>query len=144
MFCPECQGEYREGFTECADCGVPLVEKLTESESEVDPAPDAGLVALLRTGDPNELAFAEAVLTEADIPFVKKGESVQDLFALGRIGMGFNPLTGPIVLLVSEEHAAEAAKLLEESEKAELDGMEELAEEDRYDDEDDDDEDEEE
>jgi hypothetical protein len=136
MFCPECRGEYREGFTECADCGVPLVEKLTATET--DPAPDAGLVALLRTGDPNELAFAEAVLTEADIPFVKKGESVQDLFALGRVGMGFNPITGPIVLLVSEEHAAEAAKLLEESEKAELEGMEELAEEDQYDDEEED------
>ena len=137
MFCPECQGEYREGFTECADCGVPLVEKLTEAAEAADPAPDAGLVALVRTGDPNELAFAEAVLTEADIPFVKKGESVQDLFALGRVGMGFNPITGPIVLLVSEEHAAEAAKLLEESEKAELDGMEELPEEDQYDDNDD-------
>jgi hypothetical protein len=135
MFCPECQGEYREGFTECADCGVPLVEKLPETEEDTDLALDAGLVPLVRTGDPNELAFAEAVLTEADIPFVKKGESVQDLFALGRVGMGFNPITGPIVLLVSEEHAAEAAKLLKESEKAELDGMEELAEEDQYDDE---------
>jgi hypothetical protein len=135
MFCPECQGEYREGFTECADCGVPLVEKLAETEADMDPALDAGLVALVRTGDPNELAFAEAVLTEADIPFVKKGESVQDLFALGRVGMGFNPITGPIVLLVSEEHAAEAAKLLEESEKAELAGMEELDKEDQYDDE---------
>lgn len=138
MFCPECQGEYREGFTECADCGVPLVGKLPEPEPEAerDQISDAGLVALVRTGDPNELAFAEAVLTEADIPFVKKGESVQDLFALGRVGMGFNPVTGPIVLLVSEEHAAEAAKLLEESEKAELDGMEELPEEDQYDDDD--------
>jgi putative signal transducing protein len=135
MFCPECQGEYREGFTECADCGVQLVDKLPEPEAARDQISDAGLVALLRTGDPNELAFAEAVLTDADIPFVKKGESVQDLFALGRVGMGFNPITGPIVLLVSEEHAAEAAKLLEESEKAELDGMEELAEEDQYDDE---------
>jgi hypothetical protein len=135
MFCPECQGEYREGFTECADCGVPLVDKLPAPEAASDQSSD-GLVALVRTGDPNELAFAEAVLTDADIPFVKKGESVQDLFALGRVGMGFNPITGPIVLLVSEEHAAEAAKLLKESEKAELDGMEELAEEDQYDDED--------
>ncbi len=136
MYCPECQGEYREGFTECADCGVPLVEKLPPTEAERDQSSDAGLVALVRTGDPNELAFAEAVLTDANIPFVKKGESVQDLFALGRIGMGFNPLTGPIVLLVSEEHAAEAAKLLAESEQAELEGMEELPEEDQYDDED--------
>ncbi|HSS50444.1 MAG TPA: hypothetical protein VLX28_16020, partial [Thermoanaerobaculia bacterium] len=60
---------------------------------------------------------------------------VQDLFALGRVGLGFNPITGPIFLLVPEEHAEEAARLLAESEEAELEGMEELSEEDQYDDE---------
>lgn len=30
MFCPECGGEFREGFFECADCGVALVEQLPE------------------------------------------------------------------------------------------------------------------
>lgn len=28
MFCPQCYGEYREGFTLCADCEVALVEIL--------------------------------------------------------------------------------------------------------------------
>lgn len=27
MFCPKCGCEYREGFEQCADCKVPLVEK---------------------------------------------------------------------------------------------------------------------
>ena len=36
MFCPKCKAEYREGFTVCADCGVPLVEALT-TEPEFDP-----------------------------------------------------------------------------------------------------------
>jgi hypothetical protein len=30
MFCPVCKAEYREGFTECSDCGVALVGQLTD------------------------------------------------------------------------------------------------------------------
>lgn len=32
MFCPKCRCEYREGYYECADCNVRLVEKLEEVE----------------------------------------------------------------------------------------------------------------
>lgn len=28
MYCTSCRSEYREGYTECADCKVPLVESL--------------------------------------------------------------------------------------------------------------------
>jgi hypothetical protein len=28
MYCPQCGSEYREGFTTCADCQIPLVERL--------------------------------------------------------------------------------------------------------------------
>jgi len=28
MFCPQCETEYREGFTRCADCDVALVPEL--------------------------------------------------------------------------------------------------------------------
>lgn len=44
MFCPKCRIEYREGFTVCADCGTPLVEKLPD-ESAFDP------VFFFRTGE---------------------------------------------------------------------------------------------
>lgn len=111
MFCPECGGEYRQGFTHCADCDVDLVETLPVAA----PTPDSGLVPVLETGDPSELVFAESVLQQAGIPFVKKGDSLQELFALGRLGTGFNPIAGPVVLLVSEDQAEAAAQLLEES-----------------------------
>jgi len=31
MFCPQCKAEYRQGFTVCADCDVPLVWQLSAS-----------------------------------------------------------------------------------------------------------------
>ena len=129
MWCPECGGEYREGFTECADCGgVALVERLPappEPLPEVkEPPPGVRLVTVLETGDPAELAFAESVLIDADIPYTKKGESLQDLFVLGRLGLGFNPITGPVLLQVPEENAEAAIQLLEEVEPEELEDSE--------------------
>lgn len=35
-WCPKCKSEYREGFTECATCHVPLVDSLPE-EDEIQP-----------------------------------------------------------------------------------------------------------
>jgi hypothetical protein len=58
-------------------------------------ASESGLVTVLESGDPNEIAFAEAVLSEAGIPFVKTGDALQELFALGRLGFGFNPSRAP-------------------------------------------------
>ena len=31
-WCPKCKSEYREGFTECATCHVPLVDELPEED----------------------------------------------------------------------------------------------------------------
>lgn len=39
-WCPKCKAEYREGFTECATCHVPLVDELPE-EQDMENAPDA-------------------------------------------------------------------------------------------------------
>jgi hypothetical protein len=61
MICPECKGEYRRGFTVCADCDVPLVEstELT-ARSVVDGTPD-GTAERERVsgtpGDPNTDPF---------------------------------------------------------------------------------------
>ncbi len=41
-FCPECREEYREGFARCADCGVPLVERLAPLPPEELPLPEKG------------------------------------------------------------------------------------------------------
>lgn len=71
-------------------------------------------VTVLETSDPALLAVAKSLLEDADIPYFAKGESVQDLFGLGRFGTGFSPIVGPVELQVSPEDAADArARLLD-------------------------------
>lgn len=109
MLCPQCRSEYREGFTRCEICDVPLVAVL---------APEAGdpshreLVTVFETGDPGLLALAHSILDEAQVPYLTQGEGVQDLFGLGRLGTGFSILTGPVHLLVERESEAVVRELL--------------------------------
>jgi len=78
MFCPQCQTEYREGFVECADCHVPLVDRLPEpgtlAGSLADPrdrAGEADLEVLIQTSldSPIAIGLAKTLLQEAGIPF---------------------------------------------------------------------------
>ena len=69
-------------------------------------------VTVLRTGDPALLAVAKSVLSEAGIPSLSKGEGIQDLFGLGRVGTGYNVLTGPVELQVMRENEHDARRLL--------------------------------
>jgi len=32
MFCPLCQSEYREGYAECSDCHIDLVERFEDAQ----------------------------------------------------------------------------------------------------------------
>lgn len=115
MYCPECGSEYREGFLECADCQIPLTAELPPEE----PVPDLDLVTVMAEEDPGRLALAESLLMDAEIPYAKKGDQIQDLFGGGRIG--FNPLVGPVLLQVAKEHAEEARALLDDLESEEVD-----------------------
>ena len=73
MYCPKCLTEYREGFTECADCHVPL-------ESGDPPPENAGfdpnldLVVVLETNERIQISFARALLEEAGIPYYVLGQ----------------------------------------------------------------------
>ena len=62
MFCPKCRCEYREGFTECSDCKVPLVPELPP---EPKPEPDltwADLVCVRTYDNREEAEFAKSFL----------------------------------------------------------------------------------
>ena len=116
MFCPQCRSEYREGFTRCESCDVPLVAVLPPETG--DPS-ERDLVTVFETGDPGLLAMAHSILDEAQVPYLTQGEGIQDLFGVGRLGTGFNILTGPVHILVERASEAEVRQL--------LDGLEEDA-----------------
>ncbi len=108
MFCPECKGEYREGFSVCAACGVPLVAELPDL-----PEPrDVHLVRVFATGNAALVPVVRSLLDDAGIEYVAKGDQIQDLFALGRLFSSFNPVVGPVEFFVDEKDASVTSEIL--------------------------------
>jgi hypothetical protein len=56
----------------------------------------------------------KSILDEANIRYVVKGEDVENLFGLGVIGTGFNPVTGPVEFQVMPEDYKYAKELLKD------------------------------
>jgi Putative prokaryotic signal transducing protein len=111
VYCPKCQCEYRDGFTECADCHVALLAGTAPEEpSRFDPNLD--LVVVLETNDRMQLAMTKGVLEEAGIPY----------FILGQIAMliqDLDPFLNKWVRVqVPRDREAEARNLLEELQQA--------------------------
>lgn len=69
MYCPECQIEFRDGFTECSDCKVPLLPGKPQPSAVSEFDTNLDLVVVFETDDPVALAFAKGTLEGAGIPF---------------------------------------------------------------------------
>ena len=110
MYCPQCGCEYRDGFSECSDCRVPLLAG-TPPQKTADPA--LGLVVVLETNDQILIAFAKGLLEEAGIPF----------FILGQIATLVSDVDGYLKkwvrVQVPRDREAEARELLEQLHQAE-------------------------
>ena len=116
MFCPDCGAEYVEGITVCSTCNVPLVNQppnATEPEF-------IKFVTVYETGDPAFITFAKSILQSEGIKYFVKGEGLQDLFAGGRLGIGFNPVIGPIKIQVDEKDVEKAKDLLRQIEQGDF------------------------
>ncbi len=71
MFCPNCRGEYRSGFSRCTDCDVALVDRLP-----ADQQPEfVDLVEVLATADVGQILLIKSILEAADIPYLAQGEN---------------------------------------------------------------------
>jgi|SRR5579864_3717464 len=67
MICPNCKCEYIRGVTQCADCGVALVDAVESPGA--NPAEDVRIVAIWRGNDPAECERVQEALEHAEIPF---------------------------------------------------------------------------
>lgn len=108
MYCPQCGVEYRDGFTECSDCHVPLLTGTGAPDLQDLFDPGLELVVVLETNDRIQLAMAKGLLEDAGIPFFVLGEIatlVQDVD-------GF--LRKWVRLQVPRDREAEARELLEQ------------------------------
>jgi hypothetical protein len=72
------------------------------------------LVPVYETGHDGIIAVVKSILDEAHISYIAEGEGVQDLFGVGVIGTGFNPVTGPVVFKVMPEDVEYARELLKD------------------------------
>ncbi|MBI4574777.1 MAG: DUF2007 domain-containing protein [Planctomycetes bacterium] len=107
-YCPECLEEYRAGFTECADCKVPLVEALEAGSATVT---YGELVKLVNVETPTQAELIRGLLEEGAVPaFLKHGE------VYGALGVAGDPsiLEGQDVL-VPAEHLEQARAILAEA-----------------------------
>jgi len=113
---PECGGlakfkivsEYNDTATACGDCQAALVAGPAPRPDDLgdrpEPTPDAELVPLMVARDQSQLILIEEALDLAQIPYMAKGESIQDLFGFGRLTI-VNPVSGPVEIYVTSTDA---------------------------------------
>ncbi|HUP03649.1 MAG TPA: DUF2007 domain-containing protein [Bryobacteraceae bacterium] len=73
MYCPKCLTEYREGFSECADCHVPLAAGAPPAEAD-DFDPSIELVVVLESNEAIQVGMAKGLLEDAGIPYYILGK----------------------------------------------------------------------
>jgi len=108
MYCPQCGVEYRDGFTECSECHIPLLAGVRPPDPQKAFDPALELVIVLETSDSILLAMAKGLLEEAGIPF----------FVLGQIATLVQDVDGFlrkwVRLQVPRDREAEARELLDQ------------------------------
>jgi hypothetical protein len=104
MFCPDCGAEFREGFTECSDCHIPLVWELPTER----PAVPLECVTVFEGDDPLMIGAMKGLLEQAGIPVYVLGDEIGARYAL--VAEYIHPWRK---VQVARDREAEARALLE-------------------------------
>ena len=84
------------------------------AESQSESVLVSDLVTVFESSDIALFALAKTALDQAGIRYIAQGEGLQDLFGMGRIGTGFNLITGPPRIRVTADNAERARHILAE------------------------------
>jgi hypothetical protein len=109
--------EFNDTALACSDCGGRLVTGPAPDLADLEDHPEVAeetvtdLVPVFITQGEAELRLAESVLNQHSIPYLARGEQIQDLFGLGRL-TAVNPITGPVEIHVALDKAEVARELL--------------------------------
>jgi Putative prokaryotic signal transducing protein len=111
MYCPQCLANYREGFTECSECQVPLLPGTPPAPPR---EPEVELVTVLETHDNVALSLAKAALDEAGIQYLVDADEVPWRPGYYSGWMETSPaLQGAFRIQVAREDEDEARSVLE-------------------------------
>jgi hypothetical protein len=80
MFCPKCKTEYRDGFNNCSDCQIPLVDELPDTR-DTDIA-YVDLEEVFATNDQGDIALVKSIFERENIKYVIQGEINTPMAAL--------------------------------------------------------------
>lgn len=111
MFCPNCEAEFREGFTVCSDCEVALVAVLGEVAAIRPDAPDA-LEPFHETRSADELALLLERLEDERVPYVVQAGTALALLTSEELGEPGQPDGWEARVLVTAPRLALAKTLL--------------------------------
>ena len=110
MFCPRCRSEYRDGITQCTDCGIELQETLEPDEQPTD---DTVLAPLTESHDSWLVEAVVARLEKAGVPYVITAGT--GLALLDQPGVEFaEPLPWEARILVHAPMIPRARRILEQ------------------------------
>lgn len=102
MFCPKCRLEYKEGFTTCSDCNVPLVSELLPESG-----PDfVDYKEVLYTNSPSDRALISSILDAEGITYFFQGEYVAAYV--------YNAI--PVRLMVKDDQVQQTMEILKDLE----------------------------
>ena len=101
MICPDCKCEYIRGVTECADCGVALVDALEQENS--NPLNNVPIVSVWQGNDPSEFERVKNALENAGTEYLDRDSKNFDLF---------DPLGSRLEIFVSAADRDAARKII--------------------------------